>query len=212
MFENALILKTKKMLREIQKFSWLKDFYLAGGTAAALYFGHRKSEDLDFFSSNGFEIILIRSGLQSAAPFRITDQKENNLSGVWGNVKLSFMRYPYKLVGKAETLGKVRVASIEDIALMKLDAICTRGTKRDFIDLYWISKYSGKTLLDSVRLTKKKFGKDYSIEHLIKSLSYFLDADKQPMPLMLKKISWEEVKSYFIYHSMSLARKFMFDL
>ena len=209
MFIKTLSPPTRKMFDKIQGLPWIAKSYLAGGTALALHFGHRISNDLDFFINDDFKTSLIRNELSKLGPFRVTDEKENTLVGSWPKVKLSLMKYPYKLLEKTVLLKEVPIASVTDITLMKLDAVSARGTKRDFVDLFWVSKHSGQPLIDYVRLMRKKFGKDYSVVHLIKSLCYFLDADREPMPKMLKKLTWEEVKSYFIFQSMELARRFI---
>lgn len=184
--------------------------YLAGGTSVALHFGHRQSEDLDFFCAANFNHANIRKELSKLGHFTATDERSDTLIGAWDKVKLSLMKYPYPLMEKPSVLDGVKIASVTDLALMKLDAISSRGTKRDFIDLYWISKNSGRTLLDYVRMMKRKYGEDYAIEHLVKSLSFFADAERQPIPKMLKKLTWDEVKSYFIFQSSELAKKFIF--
>lgn len=197
-------------MEQLVAFSWVKKCYLAGGTAVALHLGHRFSDDLDFFERHGMNLFAVRKNLSTLGSFSVTDQKEDTLVGAWKDVKFSLFNYPYKLLEKPFLFEKIPVASLTDIALMKLDAISSRGTKRDFIDIFWIASHSGKNLLDYVRLMKKKYGQDYSIEHLIKSLSYFEDAEKDPPPRTIKKIIWEEVKSFFIYQASSLARKFIF--
>jgi len=80
---------------------------------------------------------------------------------------------------------------------MKLDAICDRGTKRDFVDLYFMCK---KISLPRVfPLYDKKYQTLANNKvHLLKSLVYFADADMDEMPRMLKDISWKEVKRFFI--------------
>lgn len=82
---------------------------------------------------------------------------------------------------------------------MKIAAISDRGTKRDFIDLYFIIKMEKVLSLDEIlRLYDKKFGllKQNKI-HILKSLCYFDDAEQEPMPKMLKDVSWKEVKKFF---------------
>ncbi len=89
------------------------------------------------------------------------------------------------------------IADIRDIAAMKIDAIATRGAKRDFLDLYFICKadYRLVEILDSYN---KKYGKLASNSiHIQKSLVFFNDAEADTMPKMLREVEWEEVKKYF---------------
>jgi hypothetical protein len=85
------------------------------------------------------------------------------------------------------------VASILDIALMKLEAVSGRGDKKDFIDLYFIT--NSISLPELLQKHQEKYGTDWSNHyHLLRSLTYFADVEDQPMPAMLIDISWNEVK------------------
>jgi len=87
---------------------------------------------------------------------------------------------------------------LADIGCMKIDAISTRGRKRDFIDLYFIcQKYCPleKLLIDFARKYRKT---GYNLSHILKSLSYFVDAETDPMPKMLVRTSWNSIKDFFI--------------
>ena len=103
-------------------------------------------------------------------------------------------------------LGKSGVLSLEDIAAMKIDALCSRGTKRDFIDLYFLmQKYSLPKIL---KFYDRKYGKlSNNFYHILRSFSYFVDADSQASPKMLIPVSWEEVKKFFQNQTISLAKK-----
>jgi hypothetical protein len=80
---------------------------------------------------------------------------------------------------------------------LSITALTLSGTKRDFVDLYVLSKKYG--LKELVDLFHRKFAKTaFSNIHLLKSLSYFVDAEKEPMPNMLEAITWKDVKEFFI--------------
>ncbi|MCK4308846.1 MAG: nucleotidyl transferase AbiEii/AbiGii toxin family protein [Candidatus Atribacteria bacterium] len=90
----------------------------------------------------------------------------------------------------------IKVADLRDIGCMKIDAISSRGTKRDFIDLFFICKevISLKNLLS---LFKRKYKSvNYNMMHILKSLAYFEDAENNPMPKMTVPASWQEIKSF----------------
>jgi len=90
-------------------------------------------------------------------------------------------------------MSNVRLASKEDIAVMKLEAIAGRGRHKDFIDIYFLLQYF--TLEEIFEKLEEKFkGIDYNKMHLIKSLNYFDDAEKSEMPKMIKDVQWEEIK------------------
>jgi predicted nucleotidyltransferase component of viral defense system len=192
MFEKAIDSKTRQVLRKIRETQVLDNFYLAGGTALSLILGHRKSIDLDFFSFSfpKFEILVAK--LKALNP-KVINQDKGTLDLYIDDVKVSFLEYKYPLVGDFLEFDQVKVASLEDIACMKLSAISSRGSKKDFIDLYFIlQKFSLGELLD---LFEKKFkGVNYQMSHILKSLVYFEEAEKQPDPEFLVDVDWNEVR------------------
>ena len=134
MHEETLYLETKNVLERIRAEGILKDFYLAGGTALALQLGHRKSIDLDFFSKNypSKNEVLVRE-FEKYHP-TISMEDEGTLSLFIDEVKVSFFKYKYKLLEKPAYYNGVKLASVLDIACMKLIAISQRGAKKDFVD------------------------------------------------------------------------------
>jgi len=156
--------------------------------------GHRKSIDLDFFSSSfpKFEILVAK--LKTLNP-KVINQDKGTLDLYIDGVKVSFLEYKYPLVGDFLEFDQVKVASLEDIACMKLSAISSRGSKKDFIDLYFIlQKFSLGELLD---LFEKKFkGVNYQMSHILKSLVYFEEAEKQPDPVFLTYFDWQKAKKF----------------
>jgi predicted nucleotidyltransferase component of viral defense system len=89
----------------------------------------------------------------------------------------------------------LQMASIKEIAAMKLNAIAGRGSKKDFIDLYYIlQKYNLSQLLDFYKV-KYQDGSDFMV---LKSLSYFDDADLEQTPLIFQDITWDEIKAEII--------------
>lgn len=198
MFEQTLSNATRKNLGLLGQEPQVKKFYLAGGTAAALQLGHRFSFDLDFFSQQEFSTRMLIEILEKMGKLDVEQRAENTLVGNLNKVKISFFTYKYPLLYKPEKFMGIQIASLPDIAAMKLDAIATRGRKRDFIDLYEIcqQKY---TLFETFDFLEKKYaGVNYNKIHLLKSLTYFVDAEGDEIPKMIKKISWSKVKEFFI--------------
>lgn len=194
MFDRGISDSTRSVLTKIKQVVNTNNFYLAGGTALSLWFGHRESVDLDFFCDKDFSTDTLQSKF---ANFHIVKVAENTLIGLIDDVSVSFFRFPYKTLGEFATFEGVNVASVIDIALMKLNAISKRNEKKDFIDLFYIinKEYPLKVLLSRFN---EKFPNSETLDlHLIKSLGYFEDADKQPMPKMFEKIEWQEIKNFF---------------
>ncbi|MGI5911075.1 MAG: nucleotidyl transferase AbiEii/AbiGii toxin family protein [Syntrophomonadaceae bacterium] len=186
------------LLGKLADKSLLDNFYLAGGTALALHLGHRWSEDLDFFSIYKFDSFGLVSALSEIDDFLVTGQEMGTVHGLMGNVKISFLYYHYSLLEEFHVYNQIKIAGIKDIALMKLIALVQRGTKKDFIDLYFIEREVIR-IEKLINLFSDKFKiTSYQPMLIYKSLGYFEDADREVTPKMFKKISWEEIKSYFL--------------
>lgn len=120
----------KILLQQLKKSSWLKSFYLTGGTALALHFGHRQSVDFDFFSPQDFNNSEIINLLKNLGKFELFDQSINTVNGSLNGVKISFRGYKYQLLEKPFEDNYFNIAQIRDIAAMKIEAISSRGEKK----------------------------------------------------------------------------------
>lgn len=196
---KAVSEKTIKDLEILKKAGALKGFYLAGGTGLAFLLNHRESHDLDFFSQSAFNEPRLAEHLQKIGQFSLEKKEEGTLRGLFENTILSFFHYPYPLLEELKFIDGIPIASLTDIACMKIDAISSRGTKRDFVDVYAIIHQGKIKLSDLLDAFAKKYGSlDYNLEHVKKSLVYFEDAENDPMPDMLLPLNWKTVKDYFI--------------
>ena len=201
--------KTRLLLEKLSHRPFVADFYLAGGTAVALFLNHRRSDDLDFFSEKEFNQALLVKKLKAIGKFEGLKNAENTIIGKLDDIKISFFTLPYALLEPAEKQENIAVAQLTDLAAMKILAISDRGTKRDFIDLYWLCQ-KFKPLEELLLIFQKKFGEyDYNIYHIIKSLVYFGDADVDAMPQMRVDLKWGTVKKFFIGEKEKLAKKFL---
>jgi hypothetical protein len=184
-----------------------RGFYLAGGSALALHLGHRVSVDLDFFTARSFDVATLTRRLARAGEFIQEQRKKDTLLGTFNQVKVSFFRYSYPLIDNGATVLNTRIAGVPDIGAMKLDAIGTRGKKRDFIDLYFICR-TGHSLEEILDWYQEKYrGLEINLIHFVKALTYFNDAEDDPMPPMLVRASWSEVKRFFEKHAPPLLKK-----
>lgn len=206
---------TKKALEFLSRADWLKnsDWYLAGGTALALSMGHRVSVDLDFFSPQ--KTFLPRDVTRhfSDKVWQADIVKEGTLYGKLFGAKISFIAYPF-FIPKAPVLrfGAVRILPPEDIAVMKIIAISQRGKKRDFVDLYWYVKHQEPLAEILQRLPEQYPAVAHDYHHILKSLTYFEDAEEDPMPKVLFKANWKEIKNFFQTEVTRLARERFFLL
>ena len=189
-------------------------FYLAGGTALSLQIGHRISVDLDFFSQTE-DIPTLRLALEKAlASFHpiLADSAWGNLVYLAQNVRVGFYGYGYDLVAplvetpvpQGPERHALRLASIEDIALMKLDALLARAARKDFYDLYFICQ--NISLRRILNLAPKKYPSTRDFEsQTVKRLVYFETAEQDVDLQLLSPVSWQEVKEYFIKQSKQIA-------
>jgi len=164
---------------------------LVGGTAMALQVGHRKSLDLDLFGEIDFEIINKTKVFKKFNEVVVLKASKNiNIFSING-VKIDFVNYDYPWLQEIRIENKIRLARLEDIAAMKLAAITGRGSKKDFIDIYFLLKrYKLRELMEFYN--KKYFdGSEYLV---LKSLTYYEDAENDVMPEMLVNVAWKMVR------------------
>lgn len=188
---------TKTTFSLLEKNPLINNFYLAGGTALALQIGHRISNDLDFFSQNNFDENILIQKLSQLGKLELEKKEEQSVIGILNGTKISFLGYNYPLLDKMISINNLKMASLLDIACMKIDAIASRGTKRDFIDVYFLAKefLPLNKILDNFR---RKFSSlNYNIIHVEKSLVYFDDAEIDMEPKMIKLTNWNSVKDFF---------------
>ncbi len=192
LYYNTVKPKTLELLINLQKLDLLSQSRLVGGTALALQFGHRESIDIDLFGNIIAKTDEIKNEFSKIGKTEIISASKNiNIFSV-NNIKTDIVSYPFKWLFPAITEDNIIMADIRDVAAMKLSAITNRGSKKDFIDLYYILKQY--TFSEILTFYEKKY-KEASPFLLLKSLVYFNDAEKEPMPKMTNKIDWEIIKS-----------------
>lgn len=194
---NILPKKQKELFDFLSAEAWLDNFYLAGGTALALQIGHRQSIDFDFFTGNTFDKRSVIKKATEFGTFELFTESTDTLHGSLNGVQISFFKLEDKILKDTVDHRHLHVASMLDIAAMKLNAISGRGTKKDFVDLYFLLReFSLREMLEGY---EAKYGKAISNSyHLLKSLTYFGDAERQPSPKMIIKVSWDEVKKAIV--------------
>lgn len=191
---NVLPKKQRELWEKLAGVESIGRFYLAGGTAIALHLNHRESIDLDFFSSRSFQLEKLKSALGRCGPLSVVQEEAGTLHLQISGVKTSFLLYRYPQLAKTTVVEGINVAQLTDIVPMKLVAISQRGAKKDFIDLHAILQ-SGWSLEAMFEVLEKKFvGVRYNRMHILKSLTYFNDADSDPMPKMKAPADWGTIK------------------
>ena len=183
---------TLQLLKQLQNLSILKESRLVGGTALALQLGHRKSVDLDLFGTIDAISEELRVGLSDAHSLTVVKESKNINIYLIDGIKVDIVNYKYDWIDKPKKEENITLAGIKDIAAMKIAAVVGRGTKKDFIDLFFLlQQYS---LQEILQLYLQKYP-DGSLFIALKSLTYFEDAETDPMPVMFEKVNWNDVKA-----------------
>lgn len=170
-------------------------FYLADGTALALRLGHRESVDLDFFSSDFEDVDHLKATLSGVLPDPVvTLAASRTLHALASGVQISFFgyRYPALVPPDEPAPGLLPLAGVADIAAMKLAAIASRGSRKDFVDLWFILD-QGTSIEQALDWFRRKYPMT-DIGHVVRALVYFDDADLEPELRMLRPGKWSDVK------------------
>lgn len=192
MHKETIDERTKRVWDKIAKSGIAGRFYLAGGTALAVHLGHRKSIDLDFFSQEDFSTPDLKRQLSQIDEIVLLGEADGTLHVTVDHVMVSFL-HGYGLLFPSVIFEGLAMADERDIAAMKLDAVSSRGSRKDFIDIYELLKKH--TLAEIIDFFEKKYtGIKYNMLHILKSLVYFDDADGEPPPMMLYDTNWDDVK------------------
>lgn len=201
MFFETLYPKTKELFDKLVEFKLLSNFRLVGGTALALQIGHRKSIDLDFFNPDKVDLEALQTAFTSTFNTEINQAFPAGLLLTVDEVKVDIIRHNYPWLQEPLLYKGMKIAQLKDIAAMKVNAICGRGSKKDFFDLYFLLDHF--SIEEIVSFFKEKYN-NHNPMMVLKSLSYFNDAEQDFEPDMLQKVSWQKVKSVLITETKKL--------
>jgi predicted nucleotidyltransferase len=197
LYQETVEPATLGLLKELLTLEKLKQFRLVGGTALSLILGHRSSVDLDLFTDNPFDFDEISFILAKAFPSFSAKEKKSPrlLFCTINNVKIDFVHtfeqfnYPDKII------EGIRFAAIEEIIALKLNAISGRGAKKDFWDLHeLLDHYSFEKMMEF-------YHKRYPFNApmmVLKSITYFAEADEEDDPYCFKRRKWPEIKKNIV--------------
>jgi hypothetical protein len=195
-FWETITEEQRQVIDQIGPYTLEKRMYLAGGTAVALHVGHRKSVDLDWFSLDAIaDPMSMADEIRSAGvPLELSSTERGTLHGTVLGVRVSILHYGYPLLQQAESLPGFgcQLASLPDLAAMKLVAVSQRGSRKDFVDIYAIGV--GKLSLEDMLAAYRQRYSVTDVSRILYSLVYFTDADVEPMPAMLWNVDWKEMK------------------
>lgn len=154
-----------------------REYYLVGGTAIALYLGHRHSIDFDLFKfaplnrKKNLEKVQ-SSGFPSIVTWNVTDQ----MNLVVNEVKVTFFQYPFQIKANNSFDNIIRLPELLNLAAMKAYALGRRSKWKDYVDLYFLLKK--KFSIDEISQRAIEIYGDLFSDKLFRSqLSYFEDVD-----------------------------------
>jgi Nucleotidyl transferase AbiEii toxin, Type IV TA system len=197
---ESLSPRAQELLAKLAGRVWADEFYLAGSAALALYTGHRPVRDLDLMTGTNRltsperrdllgDLLALDPGTE------VETARDGYLFVRQGGVGLRLFYYPYPLIEPLEDLSGLGVISAVDLGLMKLGAIISRGTRRDFVDLYLLCR--ALPLAELLHRAEDKFGhvRDFPLQAL-KGLADLSQIEGEPMPRLALPLEWEEVEAW----------------
>jgi len=210
-FWNTVTPEMRDLLLHLGKQTFLDRFYLAGGTALALQIGHRRSIDLDFFSeSDEVDEGSRQKIIQALKPvgIQVIENVGGNLLMLANGIHTGFFSYSYPLLEETTHLENVRLAAIIDIGLMKFDALITRGSRKDYYDLFFIARQIPIQQLLEYGDKKYTYYRDFAFT-VIEQMVAFDNADRDVQPVLLEEIPWQSVKDFFVQEANHLGRAWL---
>jgi len=189
---QTVLPNTLELLRTLMQMPELDSTRLVGGTSLALQYGHRRSVDLDFFGEISVDLDELTEALKDRVEHVVVGGHSRSIKAYFLNgVKVDVVNYDYAWIDSPVIEEGLRLASPKDIAAMKVNAVIGRGTKKDFIDIFFLLQHYSFSDLLKLYLQKYPDGSEY---RALLSMAYFGDADQQPMPYMFDDVGWETIK------------------
>jgi hypothetical protein len=164
-----------------------------GGSALALYYGHRRSDDIDLFSKDNFDAKQLLEQIHQDFSYQLSYTAKSLLKGTISGVKVDVIAHRYPFLRDPITVDSISLLSEEDIIAMKLNAVSISGQRsKNFIDIYYGLKTY--TISDMIDFYKTKYNQQ-DASHVLKSLIYFDDVDLADWPVLVKDpdLKWETV-------------------
>ena len=193
LFTNTVQPATLRLLHELMEVPALSEFLLVGGTNLSLRYGHRVSVDLDLFTNRPFDREEVYTGIIKVLPQTVLiDQRKQTMWLTIKGIKVDIILHEYPYLKGEEELNGIRFLAIEDIIPMKLEAMATRGVKKDFWDITELLNYF--SLQQMLKFHEQRYPNS-DPGHILLAMTYFIDADVQKVdPISLNDMTWERVK------------------
>ena len=210
MYWNIFDKDRYELLKKISEVVSIDDYYMIGGTGLSLQLGLRESYDFDFCVKSQFNNIILLNELRNIGNVEVMQNQKGTCDVLLNGVQVSFFYYPNEVIKdfvKAEEMPKLKIASVLDIAVMKMVAIGGRGAKKDFFDLYNIIERCNISVGELVNGLIQKCGESINYVNIIMGLSYFEDAEDEMLPNTFVDYNWESIKEFFIEFQKEIENK-----
>lgn len=201
MYWNIIDNKRYNLLKDITEVVSIPQFYMIGGTALSLQLGLRESYDFDFCVPKQFNNEVLLEELGTLGELKVKQNQKGTCDVILNGVQVSFFYYPNKVINEfitTDEMPKLKIASILDIAIMKVVAIGGRGSKKDFFDLYNIMNKYEISIEQIAKGLIQKCGERANYVNIIMGLSYYEDAEQEELPKLYIEYNWEKIKEFFV--------------
>jgi len=195
MHPEALTKQGKQLLQQLTEF---EDFYLAGGTGLALQIGHRISEDSDLFTESYIPDNFLEQVEDVFSDHAVSPSVNNpdELTVFVGETKVTFLRYPFPVVGKKKNYEGVSLLEAKEIAATKAYTIGRRGSYKDYVDLYFcLRKHT--TIEEIIDIARQKYGEKFNARLFLEQLVYYEDIEASEIKYLKKEVRVNELESFF---------------
>ncbi|MBY0435844.1 MAG: nucleotidyl transferase AbiEii/AbiGii toxin family protein [Cyclobacteriaceae bacterium] len=178
-------------LQELMRDPNLSEFILVGGTALSLQIGHRMSADIDLFTTKAFDKPVLTNYLIAQHHFRLPSISDIAIRGFIDHVKVDLVSYESGFLNPPLLMDDIKMAGLEDIAVMKLEAIANvQNRLKDYVDIAFLSEYF--SLEKMLAGFHKKFGLDQI--YAIRSLGTFSQIQlSENIFLINGKFEWSKI-------------------
>lgn len=210
MYWNIIDKDRYSLLKKISETISLPNYYMIGGTALSLQLCLRESYDFDFCVPEEFNNEILLQELKKLGKLEVKQNQKGTCDVILNDVQVSFFYYPNEILKDFiidVDMPKLKIASILDIAVMKIIAIGGRGAKKDFFDLYNIINNNNITIDELINGLIKKSGNNINYVNTIMGLSYFEDAESEILPKTFVEYNWEKIKKFFVNFQKDFQKK-----
>jgi hypothetical protein len=176
-----------------------REFYLVGGTAIALYIGHRRSIDFDLFKHTSLHPKSIIAKVTSfGLPYTVTRRVSEQLNMTIKDVKFTFFEYPFQIKAKINFEDFLRMPTLIDLAAMKAYALGRRSKWKDYVDFYFLLR--DYFTIEQISERACKIYDQLFLPKLFRAqISYFNDIiDSEPIEFLVPVPTEDKIKQFLI--------------